>query len=131
VAHRIVRDDRVEPVVGKRQRAAGLYHLRVDLLGDATSLGQRNRVPNPVLVDIHTGDVAAARERQVDRGPPGSAAHFQHLRPRADTELIGELEPLPRGQPAALAQVLSIGFLADRRFGAAREISVDIVVQID
>src|SRR5215210_641618 len=84
-----------------------------------------------MLVDVHARHPALPFGGQVDGGTTGSAAYLEHLGFRTKAELVGKAQPFRSSQPAALAQVLAIRLLPHRGFGAAGEVAVHIVIQVD
>ncbi|HEX7778297.1 MAG TPA: hypothetical protein VF424_03605 [Vicinamibacterales bacterium] len=84
-----------------------------------------------MFVDVDAGHAAVSRRRQEDRRSARSAADFQHVTVRADAGQIGKPQPVGGRQPAALPDVFTEGLTAHVGFGAALEIRVDVVVEID
>src|SRR4051794_19407084 len=84
-----------------------------------------------MLVDVDTGHPAPSCIRQVDRGPARAAPHFEDLAIDSDAELIREVEPFARGEPAALTQILAVRLEAYGKLGLAGEVGVNVVVQVD
>jgi len=87
-------------------------------------------IADAVLIDVDTGHAAITVRCEIDRGTARATADFEYFAARANTGLVGEAQPVRRGNPAALPDVLAKGVATHRGLGAARVIAIDVVVKV-
>ena len=125
-----------ETTASKRSAANGRARL-ASTASNCTRVGQSARpregdgVAHAMLVDVHAGHPAARAPGQVHRRAAGPAAYLEDLDPAPIPSWSAKREPFPGRQPAALAQILTVGRLPDRALRVAREVAVHVVVQVD
>jgi hypothetical protein len=84
-----------------------------------------------VLIDVDASDAAAACHSQVHRRTTGAAADLEHVILRPHLHRVRKSKPVRSGHPAALPDVVTESLMAYGRLGAAGEISIDVVMEID
>jgi hypothetical protein len=131
VADGVIRDDGAEGGVRERQRLTGVHTLELHARRDASQGCEPLAIANAALVDVHSGHMAARFDRQIDCRSARTAADLEHAAVGPHTELLRKPTPLRHGHPTALPDVLAIRCLPDCGLRGAREVAVNVVIEID
>src|SRR5690606_41701493 len=86
---------------------------------------------NDVLVTVGIGDAAPAMLSKIDALHARAATDLELVLPGHGLHAIGVLEPRLGGHPTALSDVRAVGLAPHPGLGVAREVAVDVVVEID
>src|SRR5436190_745496 len=113
VAHRVDGEDGIEALVLEREAPAGVDSHEADPVVESARLSQLRRGRYALLEDVDADDVCAGRFREAERRPAGSTAHIEQARSGLQLEPFAEALELVHGQPAGLAQVVTVGLAAN------------------
>jgi hypothetical protein len=126
----IVAEHRIEGLFWKRQALASIGDLERHV-GKSFAFSPSFRCLDAMGVDIDSDTCRSCVLGHRTRDATRATRDFQCVLPGAKLEKIEPLARLCRGDPARLAQVLSIGLAADLGLGVSRKLPVMIVVEID